>query len=101
MNFPITLKQIFPVAFPFRSPMLGALRPRASTATCIRVERHQFPRIDIRPGTRVECLEGVVWITYDREPREAVLSVGECYVVDRNARMMVTALESAVVVFGR
>ena len=43
-------------------------------------------------GLRVECLEGCVWITLDRDMRDTVLEAGESYCADRQSRALVHAL---------
>lgn len=43
-------------------------------------------------GLRVECLEGCVWITLDRDKRDTVLEAGESYSADHQSRALVHAL---------
>lgn len=48
-------------------------------------------------GCRVECLQGILWITQDSDPRDIFLSAGEHHIADRRPRMIVQALESGLV----
>ncbi len=47
-------------------------------------------------GYRFECVSGSIWITQDSDPKDTVLAAGESYTADRPARMLVQALEAAV-----
>ena len=83
-------------------PVVKGLRPPAASsaidAPCVKfanVERHEFPRIEVRFGQRIECLSGCVWITSDGDIKDVVISAGEQWIADLNARVMVTALEPA------
>ncbi len=50
----------------------------------------------LRPeGVRVECLEGCVWITLDRDIRDTVLEAGESYCADHQSRSLIHALNCA------
>jgi hypothetical protein len=44
---------------------------------------------------KIECLHGLLWITYDGDPRDVVLDGGQSYLPDRDARMLIQALENA------
>ena len=46
-------------------------------------------------GRCVECLEGCVWVTLDGDGRDVVISAGQCFWPDRNARALVHALEAS------
>lgn len=49
-----------------------------------------------RPMHReIVCLRGSLWITHDGDPRDITLEAGQSYRADRNARMLVQALDSA------
>jgi DUF2917 family protein len=43
----------------------------------------------------IECLHGSLWITHDGDPRDVVLEGGQSYLPDRDARMLILALENA------
>jgi len=43
----------------------------------------------------VVCLQGLLWITHDRDTKDIMLDAGEHYGVDRSTRMLIHALESA------
>lgn len=44
-------------------------------------------------GRSVECLRGCLWITHDGDARDIVLNHGDRYIADRDARMLIQALE--------
>lgn len=46
-------------------------------------------------GLEVACLQGTLWITHDGDVKDVVLERGQRYVADRNARMLVHALDAA------
>ncbi len=46
-------------------------------------------------GTRVECLDGTLWITQDGDNRDIVLPAGSAFVVDRDTRVLVSAVDMA------
>ena len=41
------------------------------------------------------CRCGSLWVTHDGDPRDITLDAGQSYRADRNARMLVHALDSA------
>lgn len=46
-------------------------------------------------GVTIECLEGSVWVTLDGDSRDVVLDAGQSFVVDRNQRTLLQALDAA------
>ncbi|MDW5441791.1 DUF2917 domain-containing protein [Polaromonas sp. SM01] len=46
-------------------------------------------------GTVMECLEGCVWITFDKDIRDTVLEAGEHFCADRNSRALIHAFEAS------
>jgi hypothetical protein len=51
--------------------------------------------LDRARGTRVECLEGTLWITQDGDIRDIVLPAGSAFVIDRDTRVLVSAVDAA------
>lgn len=49
-------------------------------------------RLATRPGDRIECLSGHLWLTQDGDRRDIVLESGEAFVVDRHAGVVASAL---------
>jgi hypothetical protein len=41
-----------------------------------------------RKGTRIACLEGVLWITHDRDPEDILLQPGQTYELTRKGAMV-------------
>ena len=46
-------------------------------------------------GVTIKCLEGSVWIPLDGDSRDVVLNAGQTFVVDRDRRTLVQALDAA------
>lgn len=46
-------------------------------------------------GCVVECVQGVLWITHDGDPKDIVLTAGQAHRAQRPSRMLVSALEDA------
>ena len=46
---------------------------------------------------RIECLAGCVWLTHDGDPRDIVLQAPAIYLTDRDARLLIHALDDAKV----
>jgi hypothetical protein len=51
--------------------------------------------IDHGEGSRVNCVEGAVWITQSNDPRDIVIKGGESFVLDRPGLALVCAAASA------
>ena len=49
----------------------------------------------------VHCVLGALWITHDGDPKDIVVEAGHSYRADRNARMLVYALEDSEYVMTR
>lgn len=65
-------------------------------------ESTSLPRFAIhaveRPlGWRIECVKGTVWLTHDSHPSDLVLTSGEVHTCVQPSRVLLQALESAVV----
>lgn len=50
-----------------------------------------------RRGARIESRRGAVWITQDGDPNDVVLDAGEAHVLDRDAPVLIQALDAACV----
>jgi hypothetical protein len=53
-------------------------------------------------GVSVTCVQGVLWLTQERDARDHVLSAGERFVVDRRGRVVISSpLDSEVALAGQ
>lgn len=43
-------------------------------------------------GSRVECLNGQIWITLDHDVRDIILEAGQSYCANHQSRMLIHAL---------
>lgn len=50
-------------------------------------------RVERPLGRKVACLDGSVWVTFDGDRRDVILSAGSQLVCDRNTTLMVQALD--------
>ena len=54
--------------------------------------------IDHGEGSRVNCMEGALWITQSNDPRDVVIAQGESFVLDRPGLALVCAAAGPAVV---
>lgn len=59
------------------------------------IARHKILEVKQPLGVTIECLEGSVWVTLDGDSRDVVLDAGQSFVVDRNQRTLLQALDAA------
>ena len=59
------------------------------------IARNNILEIKQAFGVTIECLEGSVWVTLDGDSRDVVLEAGQAFVVDRNQRTLIQALDAA------
>ena len=60
-----------------------------------RIQKGATASVQRPHGLEVVCLQGTLWITHDGEVKDVVLERGHRYAADRNARMLVHALDAA------
>jgi hypothetical protein len=70
-------------------------RPEGRSLTIAHQRSHRLVR---SRGRRIGCVEGVVWVTLDRDERDIVLDGGESFVVDCDAPVLIFALRGPAVV---
>jgi hypothetical protein len=54
--------------------------------------RRALQRVAARPGRRIECVRGTLWLTIDHDRRDIVLRPGQGFVLDRDDDMLLSAL---------
>lgn len=59
------------------------------------IARHKILEVKQPLGVTIECLGGSVWVTLDGDSRDVVLDAGQSFVVDRNQRTLLQALDAA------
>jgi len=62
------------------------------------LQHNQLARLASACDTRVDCVDGVAWITIDGDRRDIVLSRGESFVVDSAAPIIVHAIQGPAAV---
>ena len=72
-------------------PCVGA------AASVIRLEKRGLEHRTLRPGGKLQCVKGTLWITVAGEGRDVILQEGAIYATDRSIRVLIEALEDAVV----
>ena len=55
--------------------------------------KNEIARLTQAHSTRLDCLDGVAWITVDGDPRDVVLTRGQSFVIDRMSDVLVCAIQ--------
>lgn len=63
----------------------------------LQVSRGRIYEVKAPIGATLECTSGQIWITLDKDPRDVLLDPGQAFLVDRDQRTLVMALEDASV----
>lgn len=76
------------------------LHPPAANVPCQarRLVRGATHAVHDPAGCVVECVQGVLWITHDGDPKDIVLTAGQVYRAQRPSCMLMSALEDAELV---
>ncbi len=62
----------------------------------LRLGRRAFQHVDkIRPGTRVVCKRGLLWLTQTGLPQDYVLTAGDGLVVEKRGELLIEAMQEA------
>lgn len=64
----------------------------------LRITERQPLRLTDGAGTRLCAVDGVLWVTIDRDPRDQLLHPGDSLVIDSSRPVLVTALGSTATV---
>ncbi|QDL55158.1 DUF2917 domain-containing protein [Rhodoferax aquaticus] len=67
----------------------------------MQLNRGRIREVEAPLGVTLECTAGRIWITLDHDPRDVILDPGQAFVVDRDQRTLVMALEKASVRISR
>jgi len=62
------------------------------------LQAHELATLRQACRTRLDCLDGVAWVTLDGDTRDIVLARGESFVVDSGADVVISSLTSGTVV---
>ena len=62
-------------------------------ASSVCLAKNQSLTLDHAMGSRILCEHGGVWITQDHDLRDIVLGAGQSFTLDRDGRVIVSALE--------
>lgn len=65
-------------------------------ATVIALSKRQLLAVAGVRGARIESRRGSLWVTQDGDRRDVVLAPGETHVVERDAPVLVQALDTAL-----
>jgi hypothetical protein len=60
--------------------------------------KNETARLANAMRTRLDCVDGVAWITIDGDLRDIVLTRGQSFVVDRGEKVLVYGLQNGAVV---
>lgn len=61
----------------------------------VALARNELARFDNASGARVLCTFGSLWITVDHDTRDIILSLGESFDVESDARVVLTAMDAS------
>jgi hypothetical protein len=66
-----------------------------------RLQRRQAFQLRARRGERIDCQSGELWITQDGDPRDVILGPNQCFTLDREGTVVVSALKDAAFLYRR
>ena len=61
----------------------------------VELDRGAVLSVAARPGTRVNCLQGTLWLTEDHAPGDVILEAGGAHTVASRGRAVVQAMAPA------
>lgn len=74
---------------------MNLTRPSNSSLS-LRLGRRALQRVDkIRPGAKVVCKRGLLWLTQSGVPQDYVLSAGDGLVVNKRGKLLIEAMQDA------
>jgi len=63
----------------------------ASSELLVHLEHHGLLDINNGQGLAVACIEGTVWITQSKDPRDIVINAGQSFLLDKQGLALVAA----------
>jgi hypothetical protein len=66
----------------------------------IRLPARTVHSVDDGRGLQITAVSGTVWVTQARDERDVVLTRAQSFILDRNGRAVVYALEDAAILVG-
>ena len=66
----------------------------------VRLSARTVHCIEGSKGLQVTAVDGTVWLTQARDPRDVILTRGQSFILDRKGRAVVYALKDAAIVVG-
>lgn len=90
LRYPVSLLDAFVTALATRK---SPREQSAARKAILQLAKHQMHSMKSAHGATVYCESGTAWITQDGVPRDVVLVPGHTYVIDGQARVIVSALE--------
>jgi hypothetical protein len=79
---------------------MPAAHPQEPERSMQRIDlaKNETTRLGDAYRTRIDCVDGVAWVTIDRDSRDVVLTRGQSFVVDRNEDVIVCAIQGRATV---
>lgn len=67
-----------------------------NSSLSLQLSRRAFQHLDkIRPGVKVICKRGLLWLTQTGVPQDYVLSAGDGLVVKQRGKLLIEAMQEA------
>ena len=66
----------------------------------VQVPAHSAHSIEGTKGLQITAVNGTVWLTQAKDPRDVILTRGQSFILDRKGRAVVYALKDAAIVVG-
>jgi hypothetical protein len=64
----------------------------------VQLPAHSAHSIEGTKGLQITAVDGTVWLTQARDPRDIILTRGQSFILDRKGRAVVYALKDAAII---